>query len=218
MTTDIMRTAREREAMRNQVPTHMEVGEEPDAGSMGAQSAEYTEPSIDPQWMDAWKLFIDPRDDTQFGVPVRLPRGQWDRGGPNALMNQRHPDGRFWFTLIEPERKQPPGLYPCFVGECRKLLSTRIKLVQHIPAFHHDEAETYSEVLKQIKQQVAKEDPRLQAVLASMEDGAEEPAEADSDVVAAIMCDECQASSPEDHEEPEEWLRRHKLGTHKGED
>lgn len=214
MTTDT-RIAREREAMRRQPGSHLPAGEEPDAKAMGAESAEYIKPSIDPQWIDAWKLFIDPVTDEQFGVPARLPKNQWSQGGPNALENQRHPDGRFWFTLVEPERKAPPGIYPCFVGDCKKMLPTRIKLVNHIPAFHHEEAETYSEVLKQIKQAIAQEDPRLQQVLASMKDAPGEPAEAEDGVMAAIACDECGASSPDGHESPEAWLRGHKLGAHK---
>ena len=39
---------------------------------MGAESAEYTKPMIDPQWIDAWKMFVD-RDGNEYGVPVKLP-------------------------------------------------------------------------------------------------------------------------------------------------
>ena len=51
--------AKEMDAMRGQVVFAMNPGEKPDAEAMGAESAEYVAPSIDPQWMWAWKIFDD---------------------------------------------------------------------------------------------------------------------------------------------------------------
>ena len=191
MTTD--RIARGREAMRHQAASHTVVETPPDARSMGAESAEYTAPMIDPQWINAWKMFVD-RDGNEYGVPVKLPKGQWSVGGPNALENQRRPDGGYWFTLVEPERKEAEKKHECFVGDCTKRASTLIKLVGHVEAFHHEEASAYTAVLKQIKEQVANEDPRLQRVLASLRQGVGAPApeeEVEAEVLAATRCHSC---------------------------
>ena len=185
MTTDD-RLARGREAIRRQVGSHTAVETPPDVRGMGAETAEYTKPMIDPQWIDAWKMFVD-RDGNEYGVPVRLPKGQWSNGGPNALEQQRRPDGGFWFTTLEPERKAPEKKHECFVGECTKRAETLIKLVGHVEAFHHEEASAYAAVLKQIKEQVANEDPRLQRVLASLGQESQAPA---SEVTLCHSCGE----------------------------
>ncbi len=207
MTTDLnenrIRIGKEREAMRRQVGSHSAVTEQPDAKAMGAEAAGYTEPTIDPQWVDAWKMFVD--EEGEYGVPVRLPKGQWSVGGPNALENQRRPDGGFWFTMVEPERKAPAGKHECFVGNCRRANSTIVKLVSHVEAYHHEEAKAYSEILRQMRLHAAQEDPRLQRLMASMG----QPAS------GGVACDECSATSPEGHTSPEGWLRGHKLGAHK---
>ncbi len=162
------RTAREADELRRQEGSHLAPERAPDARSMGAETAEYIEPTIDPQWIDAWKMFVD-RDGNEYGVPVKLPRGQWDAGGPNALKNLRRPDGGFWFQLSEPESKMPEPQYECFVGDCRKRLQRRIQIVHHVRAFHYEEAEAHKVILTKIEQQVAAEDPRLQRLLAGME-------------------------------------------------
>lgn len=208
------RVAREREAMRRQEGTHLQVDAQPDARAMGAESAEYTEPTIDPQWIDAWKMFVD-RDGNEYGIPVKLPRGQWSAGGPNALENQRRPDGGYWFTLVEPERKATPPQYECFVGECTKMLDTRSKLVGHVEAFHFTEASTYTVILQRIKEQVAEEDPRFQRLLASLEAPPQESTGTESEAVLMMNCELCGATSPEGHKSPGGWLRGHKLGAHK---
>lgn len=205
------RIAREREAMRRQQGSHMQPGQEPDARGMGAETAEYTEPTIDPQWMDAWKMFLD-RDGNEYGVPVKVPRGQYFVGGPNALENLRRPDGGHWFTLVEPERLMPEPKFECFVGECTKKLHRRIQLVEHVETFHFTEAKTYEAILRKIKEQVAQDDPRLQRVLASLDTTEEEFALVDE---TALGCEQCEAVSPPDHENPEAWLRGHRLGAHK---
>ena len=84
MTTDTRGRA-EMEALRRQEGTRLQGNEPPpDARAMGAEAAQYTEPTLDPQWLDVYKMFLD-RDGNEYGVPVRVPRGQWDKGGPNAL-------------------------------------------------------------------------------------------------------------------------------------
>ena len=220
MVTDT-RIAREREAMRRKSGSHLEAGEQPDARGMGAEAAEYTTPSIDPQWIDAWKMFVD-YEGNEYGVPVKLPRNMWSAGGPNALENLRRPDGGFWFTQLKPERLEDKGKHACFVGECRKTVATLIKLVSHIEAFHFEEARTYAAVLLKIKESVAAEDPRLQRVLATLENpGAvkAEAAAAEQEAVPnpAVFCDECAAVPPNDHPKPGAWLRGHTLGAHKEE-
>ncbi len=167
MTMDTDERLRQRETLRHQGGSHMAVETPPDAQAMGAESAEYTKPTIDPQWIDAWKMFPD--GDGEYGVPVKLPRGQWAVGGPNALENLRRPDGAFWFRLSTPERVQADPQFECFVGDCRKKLHRRIHVVAHVRTFHHDEAEAHKAILTRIERQVAAEDPRLQRLLASME-------------------------------------------------
>ncbi len=213
MTTDTeTRNAREREAMRRQVPTHMAADQPPDARGMGAETAEYLEPTIDPQWMDAWKVFVD-RDGNEYGIAAKLPRLQWDNGGANALSVQKRPDGGFWFTTIEPERTKAPGRHVCFVGDCTKPAETLSKLVGHVRATHFEEAGMYKEVLDRIERTVADRDPRLQRVLAELE----EPDAVLGDAVdeETIACGACNALPPEGHENPVAWLRGHKLGAHK---
>lgn len=205
-----IRIGREREAMRRQTGSHSAVAEKPDATAMGAESAEYIAPTIDPQWIDAWKMFVD--EEGEYGVPVRLPRGQWAVGGPNALENQRRPDGGFWFTQIEPKRKAAVAKHECFVGNCTRKTSTIVKLITHVEAYHHEEAKAYSEILKQMRLHAAQDDPRLQRLLASM-DG-EQPVEQIA-TAGGMSCDECEATSPEGHASAEAWLRGHKLGAHK---
>lgn len=170
---------------------------DPDARALGAEEASYTDPEVEPQWIDAWKMFMR-RDGTEFGVPVKLPAGQWNVGGPNALARQRRPDGGFWFSLEEPQVVKNPDLYPfeCFVGECAKRLDERIKLVKHVRGFHADEAEMYDEILLEIERKVAQEDPRLQRVLASLNDQpvtAELSAEDEEAAAAAEACHTCGA-------------------------
>jgi hypothetical protein len=211
MATDT-RTAQELEALREQPGSRMMPEQPPDARTMGAQSASYTEPTIDPQWIDAWKMFPEP-DGFKYGVPVKLPRNQWAVGGPNALMNLRHPDGDFWFTTLQPKRLMPVGTYPCFVGACQKKARTRILLLTHVRSAHFQEAEAYKEILLKIEQQVAKEDSRLQAVLASME--GPEAAGVPGDELVAVVCPECGKAPPEEHENPAGWLQGHMLAAHK---
>jgi hypothetical protein len=203
------REAQQQEALRRQQGSHMSVEVQPDARGMGAESAQYTEPTIDPQWIDAWKMFLD-GEGQEYGVPVKLPKRQWDAGGPNALKNLRRPDGGFWFQLTTPERVMAEPKYECFVGDCRKKLHRRIALVKHVRAFHFDEAELYKGILAQIERKVADEDPRLQRLLAELEVEPEPESVEDR-----LACDLCDAFSPEGHPDPSSWLRGHKLGAHK---
>ena len=175
MTTDTEERLRQRELLRRSEGSHTAVEEQPDARAMGAESAEYTKPTIDPQWMNAWKMFPDAEG--EYGVPVKLPRGQWQVGGPNALENMRRPDGGFWFRLSTPERTQADPQFECFVGECKKKMHKRIQIVSHVRAFHFEESKVHEAILKRIEQQVAAEDPRLQKLLESLElDEAGDPA------------------------------------------
>lgn len=199
MTTEVDERMRQRELLRHEQGSHMAVETAPDAHGMGAESAEYIRPTIDPQWIPAWKMFVD--DEGEYGVPVKLPRGQWSVGGPNALENLRRPDGGFWFRLATPERVQPDAQYECFVGSCTKKLHRRIQVVGHVRAFHHDEAEAHKAILTRIEQQVASEDPRLQRLLESLGE--------------TIACEACGETPPPDHKAPKAWLRGHKVGAHK---
>lgn len=203
------RTAREREAMRRQTATHLEPEQEPDARGMGAESAEYTKPTIDPQWISAWKMFVDD-DGNEYGVPVKIPRNQWDQGGPNALMNLRRPDGGYWFTLVEPERKMADPQYECFVRGCKKRLHERSMLIDHVKAFHYSEAERYKDILKKIEEKVAQEDPRLQRLLVDLDAPV-----VSEEIEPVVTCDKCGSQSPFGHESPDGWLRGHKMGAHK---
>lgn len=209
--TTTTRNARDMDAARRQVPTFMQAGEAPDAAGMGAESAEYAESSIDPQWMAAFKMFVD-RDGNEYGVPVRVPIGQYFGRSPNHLQNLRRPDGGFWFQVEPPERLQPEPQFECFVGDCTKRLHKRIQLVNHVRAFHADEAQAHAAILTRIEQKVAEEDPRLQKLLASMDESTEFVAEDDPIV---ITCPDCGEESPVDHASPDKWLRGHKLGAHK---
>lgn len=217
MTTDT-RLALEEEALRRQEGSHMLPQQGIETGGTGTESITYAPATIDPQWLDAYKMFVD-RDGQEYGVRVRLPRGQWDAGGANALKNLRRPDGGFWFTLVKPARVWGEGelaaKYECFVGECRKPLFKRSQIPEHVETFHFAEAATYKPVLDKIRDQVAKEDPRLQHLLAELENEEPDVIGADDGAVAVAMCDQCGANSPAEHENPEAWLRGHKLGAHK---
>ncbi len=196
------RTAIEMEGLRRQESVRLEPEQPPDAKGMGAEGAEYTEPTLDPQWINAWKMFPDGQGG-EYGVPVRLPRGQWDKGGPNALMNLRRPDGGFWFTTLRPERLQALPQFVCFVGACKKPLH-RFQIPQHVRTFHFAEAETYKAILAQIEKKIADEDPRLQAVMATL-----------GTALVPSGCTECGKEAPEDHSDPESWLMVHEAEAHK---
>ena len=212
MTVDTRR-AQNMDAARKQVPKYMKAGEQPDANAMGAESAEYVAPSIDPQWMDAWKMFVD-RDGNEYGVPVRVPIGQYFGRSPNHLENVRRPDGGYWFQVATPDRVQPEPKFECFVGDCTKKIHKRIQLVNHVKAFHADEANAHKLILERIEQKVAEEDPRLQKLLASMETETEFVAE---DEPVVLTCPDCGEASPVEHANPAGWLRGHRMGAHKAE-
>src|SRR3990167_2032749 len=118
--------ARDIDAARKQQRTHMQAGEAPDAQGMGAESAQYATPAIDPQWMSAWKMFVD-RDGNEYGVPVRVPLGQYFGQSPSHLQNLQRPDGGYWFQIEQPARVQPEPKFECFVGDCAKRLHQRIQ-------------------------------------------------------------------------------------------
>lgn len=235
------RRAKEADAERSQQATHMQPGSEPDAQAMGAETAQYTKPMIDPQWLDAWKMHVD--QDGEYGIPHKVPRGGWDQGGVNALKNLRRPDGGFAWQLSTPERTQADAQFECFIGTCKKRLHRRIQVVSHVRTFHFEEAQAHKAILTRIEQQVAQEDPRLQRLLASMEldetgDPAPDPVEApeatqpEASVAATpavsepsglpepVTCQsqDCGKSSPDSHVNPAEWLERHTNAAHKDED
>lgn len=232
--------ARESDALREQEGSHMQPAGKPDAESMGAQSAEYTEPSIDPQWMDAWKMFVDEKG--EYGVACKLPRGQWEVGGPNALNRQRRPDGGLWFRVATPERTQRDPQYKCFVGMCKRRLHYRRQVVTHVRGFHPEAAVTHRVVLERIEQQIAHEDPRLQELIASLDidleaappgtipsidslsvaevneaaEGVASESTVDEAPPATGGCEECGSSAPEDHADPKQWLVNHARAAHPG--
>lgn len=220
--------ARESDALREQEGSHMQP-EAPDAASMGAETAAYTEPSIDPQWMDAWKMFVDEKG--EYGVPCKLPRGQWDVGGPNALNRQRRADGGLWFRIAAPERTQRDAQYKCFVGMCKKALHYRRQVVAHVRGFHAEAAVTHRVILERIEQQIASEDPRLQELIASLDidleaappgtvtdlsvDQANAAAE-EMQEAAIPACVVCGSDAPEGHADPAQWLINHARAAHPG--
>jgi hypothetical protein len=210
MTIGTTRKAIEADAARKQTFSYMEAGESPDVKGMGAETAEYVH-ELDPQWMTAWKMFLD-RDGNEYGVPVRVPIGQYFGRTPNHLENLRRPDGGHWFQVSTPERVQPEGKFECFVGDCTKKLDKRIKLVSHVRGFHFEEARTHATILEKIEQKVAEEDPRLQKLLASMDTATEFVS---NDEPLIVTCPECGEESPLDHNSPDAWLRGHQLGAHK---
>ena len=208
----------EEDLMREQPLTHMEAEGQPSAAAMGAESAEYTKPLIDPQWTAAWKMFVD--SEGEYGVLVHVPRGQWS-GVPDALNTVRRPDGGHWFQLSTPPRVKK-GVYACFVGDCTKMLHRRIQLVSHVRAFHVAEAQTFKTILERIEKQVADEDPRLQKLLASLKlDETGDPAPDDgppagiAEMTAFCLEPDCGKQSPDGHANPARWLQGHMLGAHK---
>ena len=163
------RMAREGEALRRAEAQTLLTIDDSDLYSDDVVESKVTETAIDPQWINGWKMYVD-REGKEYGVPVPLPRGQWDVGGPNALMNQLRPDRKgYAFTLIQPERLAPEPRIECFVGICPKRVNTRIELVEHVRAFHGDEAVNYNSVLEKIMQQAVNDDPRLQAVIGTLD-------------------------------------------------
>ena len=212
MTTDtaeIEERRRELDALAEKPVSRMQEPPAPDLSSAGpgVQSAEYTKPQLDPQWMDAWKMFVD--DEGEYGIPCKLPRGQWDTGNANALMHRRRPDGGRWFRLSTPERTQSEAQFGCFVGACRKRAHTPLKVVEHVRAFHAADAITHKATLERIEAAAAKANPRLQKLLGAVEE-AEEAANAPPG-----MCGLCGDDAPDDHENPAEWVVRHTRSAHK---
>ena len=211
MTTDtaeIEERRRELDALAEKPVSRMQEPPAPDLSSAGpgVQSAEYTKPQLDPQWMDAWKMFVD--DEGEYGIPCKLPRGQWDQGGANSLMYRRRPDGGRWFRLSTPERTQSEAQFGCFVGACRKRAHTPLKVVEHVRAFHAADAITHKSTLERIEAAAAKANPRLQKLLGAVEE-AEEAAN-----MPVGMCGVCGDDAPDDHNDPAQWLARHTRSAH----
>lgn len=167
------RTAREREAMARAPRQHLEASEGIDAAAMGAEEAAYTPPLLDPQWMIAYKLFVDA--DGEYGVPYPVPVGQFHNGA-NALVHMRRVDGGYAWTSVPPERMAPKGDIECISDRCgdahlggrRKMLPHLRALIEHVEAFHPEDARAYRKYLDQIADQLAVNNPRLQKLMDSV--------------------------------------------------
>jgi hypothetical protein len=194
------RAAREGEALRRMTLSAAPPVADPDFGDLPGVEGKYTEVMVDPQWIfPAWKLLLDD-DGREYGVLVAqpgLPRGQWDQGGVNALMNRRRPDGGFCFTLIEPERKPPEPTIECIYDRCgdvhlggrRKMLFTLTDLIEHVETFHPREAKTYRKYLDEIANNVALGNDRLQRLRVAAEQGVHgASAASQQDIPGAFYC------------------------------
>lgn len=170
MTLTKQQMVEEAEGIHELEANHLQPGDSDiDISGTGLDSAEFTEPELDPQWVWVWKLGVDPVTGDEWGEKqVRVPRNGWAQGA-DPLVSMRRPDGGMWFSVRTPARLKPVPNHECFVGDCKRRVDTLVKLVGHVEAFHYNEAEIYSEVLKRIKSQVAFDDPRLQKILTTLE-------------------------------------------------
>ena len=178
-TAEQTRVAREREAMARAPRQHMEPEDRSvDVGSIGdgVEKAEFMESAIPPQWIIAWKLFLD--EEGEYGIPYPVPHGQMFTGA-NALINMRRSDGGFHWTTVEPARLQKVGLLECIEETCgdahiggkRKRLHSIPNMIEHVESFHPRAAKVYAKYLDQLADRHAMDNPRLQALLDSTAGG-----------------------------------------------
>ena len=180
-TAEQTRVAREREAMARAPRQHMEPEDRSvDVGSIGdgVEKAEFMESAIPPQWIIAWKLFLD--DEGEYGIPYPVPHGQMFTGA-NALIKKRRADGGFCWTTVEPARLQSAGTMECIEETCgdahiggkRKMLRSIPNMIEHVESFHPRAANVYRKYLDQLADRHALDNPRLQTLLGA--DEATEP-------------------------------------------
>lgn len=170
MTTDTdMRTARQRQAIARAPRQHMDPDPYLDIESMGAEQAAYTEPTIDPQWVIAYKMFVD--DQGEYGIPYPVPIGQLSQGA-GALVLMRRLDGGYAWSAERPARLAPVGTLECIEEKCgdahlggkRKMLPDIPSMLQHVETFHPRAAQVYKKYLEQLADDQAIANPRLQAL------------------------------------------------------
>ncbi len=157
--------------------------------------AQFIPQSIDPQWMIAYKMFVD--EEGEYGIPYPVPIGQFTQGA-NALVNMRRIDGGRAWTAVKPKRVAPEGSIECISERCgdahlggrRKKLKSLDALIKHVAAFHPDEYETYSKYFDQIKDDLALQNPRLQRIMA-MRESVQQPQANDAPAIFYCDDDEC---------------------------
>lgn len=161
----------EREAAASAPRLHMEADAALiDVAGMDAEAASYAEPGIEPQWMQAYKLFTD--EQGEYGIPYPVPVGQFFEGA-NALVKLRRIDGGRAWTSTKPPRLAPQGTIECIADRCgdahiggkRKMLPNISALIEHVEAFHERDAKTYRKYLDQLADQLAMNNPRLQRLM-----------------------------------------------------
>lgn len=114
-------------------------------------------------WVAAWELKVD-RDGQEYGVPVKLPRGQL----PHYVSKKREVDGGRRFTLQMPARLAPIPQYVCPVGSCTKRVDMRTKLLGHIQNYHAQEAVYYAPFLKELQDAIIRDNPKMAALFADI--------------------------------------------------
>lgn len=163
--------AQEMEAAAQAPRLHLEAADGIDAAAGNMEQATYVNTgNLDPQWMIAYKMFVDAEG--EYGVPLPVPIGQFSSGA-NALVNMRRQDGGKAWTAIRPTRVSPQGTIECVVDRCgdahlggkRKMVATLDQLIKHVRAFHFDEFETYGKYFDQISDQLALSNPRLMKLM-----------------------------------------------------
>jgi len=154
-------------------------------GIPGVTRSQYlVRPEDESAWLPAWQLKVD-RDGTEYGVPTRLPKGQLD----HYLAKRRPVDGGKRFTLHQPANLLPEPRFRCFIGDCRKRVQERIHLIRHIEVCHAQEAAGYAPMLDKLRQAIAKDNPRLAALV---DDIAATPDEQ----IRAVSASETPAAAP----------------------
>lgn len=159
--------AEEQQAFADAPAQHLFPESEPNMGEFpGVQDSRYILQDLDPQWKRAYKLQRDEKG--VYGVETLVPKGQWDQGGANALMNQRYADGSRVFTLLKPARVlyqgDLAGKYECFIGECTKRMATGQQLVEHARAVHPQESVAFKRELDDIERMAVQNNQRFARV------------------------------------------------------
>ncbi len=150
-------------------------------------------------------------------------RGAGDRRQKimHYIADKKGPKGeQWWFASPPPGWKPQPLPVRCPVVGCDRAggLPDLLNLWRHMQNKHPGEVPLYQGLLNQIQQKLEHDvSPDLAALLgnAPEEPAAEEsPAEDPPSEEADGVCGDCEASVPQDHENPEAWLRGHRLGAH----
>lgn len=126
-----------------------------------------------------------------------------DKKGPNGE--------QWWFPSPPPGWEPQPLPIRCPVVNCERTggLPDLLNLWRHIQNKHPGEVPIYQGVLNQIQRKL---EVTLSPELAAMLGDIPEPTMGQS----PVACEDCGIAAPEGHEEPEKWLRGHRLGAHGG--